>query len=144
MPHGRRIFNTNIHQQLRKELRSWKTKWAEHLLSRFENTKYFQKIRSSQIQSSAYSIDAEEFKEFLGSLFSLSNPLPPNDEDKTLIRYIPQLSLPELEIALKGIANLRSADEEGIVVEMIKYANIHFKEDLLFFVESRITSFHFL
>ena len=29
------------------------------------------------------------------------------------------------------MANLRSADEEGIVVEMIKHANIVFKEDLL-------------
>ena len=46
-------------------------------------------------------------------------------------RSIPAFSLPELETALKGMANLRSADEEGIVVEMIKHINIHFKEHLL-------------
>ena len=32
------------------------------------------------------------------------------------------------------MANLRSVDEEGIVVEMINHANIPFKEDLLKFL----------
>ena len=87
----------------------------------------FQTTRSSPIKSSAYSIDAGPFKEFLKNIFSSSDLLLPNDEDKTLIRSIPPFSLPELEIALKGMANLRSADEEDIVVEMITYANMFFK-----------------
>ena len=93
--HDRKIFSKNIHKQSRKELRSWRIKWADHLLSRFENTKYFQKIRSYLIQSSACSIDAEKFKEFLGILCSSSDLLLPNDEDKTSIRSYPPFSLPE-------------------------------------------------
>ena len=123
---------TKIHKQSRKELRTWKTKRAVHLLSRFENTKYFQKIISSPIQSSAYSIDAEKFKQFCGLFFSSSDPLLPNDEDKTLIRSIPSFSLPELEIALKGMANLRGADKDGMEIELINYSSISFKESLLY------------
>ena len=38
----------------------------------------------------------------------------------------------DLENALKGIAILRGADEDGVVVEMIKYSSISFKESLLY------------
>ena len=38
----------------------------------------------------------------------------------------------KMEIALKGMANLRGADKDEIVVEMIKHYNIYFKEMLLF------------
>ena len=37
----------------------------------------------------------------------------------------------ELEVALKSMKNLKSADESGIVVEMIKYANEVFKSVLV-------------
>ena len=43
-----------------------------------------------------------------------------NDLDKALIQSITPVSLPEFGTAFKGITNLRSADAEGIVVEMIK------------------------
>ena len=39
----------------------------------------------------------------------------------------------ELETALKSMKNLRSADESGLVVEMIKYANESFKSALVTF-----------
>ena len=38
---GRRILSKRIHKQARRELREWKLKWTEHLLEKFENTKYF-------------------------------------------------------------------------------------------------------
>ena len=49
------------------------------------------------------------------------------------MQYISPFSLPELEIALKGITNLSNADKEGIVVEMIKHADVSFKQLLLKF-----------
>ena len=131
---GRRKLSKLIHKQSRKELRMWKAKWAEYLLEKFENTKYLQKIKISPIKSSACPIDAESFASFLGTLYSSSNPLTTTEEDTKAIRSIPEFSLDELEAALKGIANLRSADEDGIVVEMIKYANESFKEALLGFL----------
>ena len=103
---------------------------AEHLLERFENTKYLQKIKIVSVQSSACPIDSEEFAKFLGTLFSCSFPLTPNDEDKYAIQRIPAFRLEELDIALKGMAILRGADEDGIVVEMIKHSSISFKESL--------------
>ena len=120
---GRRKLSKLIHKQSRKELRMWKAKWAEYLLEKFENTKYLQKIKISPIKSSACPIDAEAFASFLGTLYSSSNPLTTTEEDTKAIRSIPEFSLDELEAALKGMTNLRSADEDGIVVEMIKYAN---------------------
>ena len=50
-----------------------------------------------------------------------------------MIQFIQMFTLDELERALKAMSNLRSADEDGIVVEMIKYANIQFKEALIIF-----------
>ena len=111
----------------------WKTKWAEHLLQKFENTKYLQKIKSVPIRSSACAIDAKEVVSFLGTLFSSSGLLTTIDEDKKMIQFIPMFTLDELERALKAMSNLRSADEDGIVVEMIKYANLKFKEALIIF-----------
>ena len=106
---------------MRKELRLWKFKYTEYLLSKFENTKHLQKIHKAPIQSLACPIDKEDFEYFLGSLFSFSNPQIPNDEDKHSIRSIPIFSLKELEMALKSMKNLKNADESDIVTEMIKY-----------------------
>ena len=50
-----------------------------------------------------------------------------------MIQSIPIFSLQELDSALKTMSNLRSTDEDGMVVEMIKYANIEFKEALIIF-----------
>ena len=76
-PHDGKILNKKIHKQSRKELRLWKTKWVEHRLERFENTKFLQKIKIAPVQSSACPIDSEEFAKFLGILFSSSSPLTP-------------------------------------------------------------------
>ena len=83
------------------------------------------------IQSSACPIDKETFGSFLGSLFSSPNPLLPNDADKMMIRFIESFTLEELETVLKGMKNLKSADDEDIVIEMIKYANETFKIALI-------------
>ena len=48
-----------------------------------------------------------------------------------MIQSIPIFALEELERALKAMSNLRSADEDVIVVEVIKYMNLQFKEALL-------------
>ena len=50
-----------------------------------------------------------------------------------MIQSIPIFVLEELERALKAMSNLRSADEDGIVVEIIQFANIQFKEALCIF-----------
>ena len=49
-----------------------------------------------------------------------------------MIQSIQIFSLQELE-ALKAMSNLRSTDEDGLVVEIIKYANSAFKEALIIF-----------
>ena len=54
------------------------------------------------------------------------------------MQSIPPFSLPELETALQGIANLRSADAENIVVEMMQHANVPFKELLMTFLNQAL------
>ena len=48
-----------------------------------------------------------------------------------MIRSIPNFTLEELEIAVKGMKNLKSVDDQGIVIEMIKYTNESFKAALI-------------
>ena len=54
-----------------------------------------------------------------------------SDDEKMKIQDIPPFQFEELERALKGMTNLRGADEDGVVVEMIKYASKSFKITLL-------------
>ena len=53
------------------------------------------------------------------------------DDDKKMIQSIKIIFLEEMEHIFKGMSNLRSADEDGIAVEMIEYANIEFKDALV-------------
>ena len=39
--------------------------------------------------------------------------------------------MPELETALKALSNMRCADEEEIVAEMVKHSSAQFKDELL-------------
>ena len=64
----------------------------------------------------------------------------------TNIRYaddIPPFQFEELERVLKGMTNLRGADEDGVVVEMIKYASKSFKDTLLSFYIQRLLDVFF-
>ena len=97
-------------------------KCAEPLLERFEKTKYLRKIKVIPVQSTVCPIDSKEFAKFLGALFSSSFLLTPDDKDKFVFQQFSQFRLEEIEIALKGMANLCGIDEDGIVVEMIKQA----------------------
>ena len=45
---------------------------------------------------------------------------------------IPQFDFQELESALKGTANPRGADEDGVIIEMIKYVAKLFIDILLY------------
>ena len=94
-------------------------------MPKLENTEYLQKVSCVPIRSPACVVDANEFASFFS--ISSSNLLTTTDDDKNIIQSISIFSLEELERALKGMSNLRSADEDGIVVAMIKYANIKFK-----------------
>ena len=114
-------------------MHEWKPTWTKYLLEKFENTKYLQKIKIAPVQTEVCPIDAEAFASFLGILYSSPTPLRTSDEDRNLIQSIPSFSLVELEKASKNMSNLRSADVDGIVVEMIKHADTPFKESLLHF-----------
>ena len=134
----RKDMSKKIQKQVRKEVRLWKTKWAEYLLLKFMNTKYFQKINISQIRSAACPIDSEAFASFLEELFSNEAHLIASDDEKMKIQDIPPFQFEELERVLKGMTNLRGADEDGVVVEMIKYASKSFKITLLSFYNQRL------
>ena len=54
-----------------------------------------------------------------------------NDIDKIQIRRIPKFQIEELDIALQGMANLKDANEHGIIIEMVKHVTRTFKETLI-------------
>ena len=90
--------------------------WGEHFLQNFENIKYLQKINSAPRQASVCPIESEDFASFLRNIFASSSPLIPSNLDKEPIQRIPQFQMEELDIALQSMANLKSADESGIVI----------------------------
>ena len=82
----RKDMSKKIQKQVRKEVRLWKTKWAEYLLQKFVNTKYLQNINISQIRSAACPIDSEAFASFLEELFSNEVHLIASDDEKMKYR----------------------------------------------------------
>ena len=63
----------------------------------------------------------KEFASFFEVSFSGEVYLIPNENDKIKVEYIQSSKIKELESTSKGFGNLRSVDEIGVVVEMIKY-----------------------
>ena len=61
----RRNLSKAISKVSRQELRRWRTLWADHLLQRFRNTKYLQKVNIDPIQNKACPIDDDSFADFL-------------------------------------------------------------------------------
>ena len=80
--------------------------------------------------SSACPVDAETFKDFIGTIFASATPLV-GTADLESIRSIPRFSIEELNDALAKLSNLRCEDDDGVVAEMLKYANDKLKEELL-------------
>ena len=69
----RRQLSKAIAKQARKELRSWRTLWANHLLERLKNTKFLQKINVDPVKSVACPVDSSDFAVFLNNLFTSSS-----------------------------------------------------------------------
>ena len=63
----RRKLSKRIAKQPRKELRSWRHLCASHLLGRFENTKFLEKIKVDMVISSACPVEPDDFADFLQS-----------------------------------------------------------------------------
>ena len=59
------------------------------------------------------------------------------------MRDIPHFQFEELASSLKGMANLRGADEDGIDVEMIKYVSKSFKDTLSSFYNRKLLDGYF-
>ena len=49
------------------------------------------------------------------------------DENKKMIQSLPIILLKILNNILQGISNLRRANDDGIMVEVIEYENVKFK-----------------
>ena len=126
-----------LQRQARTELRLWKTKWAEYLLQKFANTKYLQTINSSPIRSAACLIDSEAFASFPEEFLPNEAHLIPSEDDKIKQLDSSPFQFEELGSALQGMANLHGADEDGVVVEIIKYASKPSKDTLLSFYNQR-------
>ena len=126
----RRELSKQILKQSRRELRTWRTRWADHMLTRMRNTKFLQKINTEPYQRKTCSIHDDEFAGFLNEIFS-SDRTRHFHFDKSLIHDIPLFTTAELDEALLGLANLRASDEEGCVVELLKYASSDLKDELL-------------
>lgn len=90
-------------KQARSELRCWRSLWANHLLARFSNLKYLQKVNSSPVKKQACPIDPDNFATFLEELFAC--PGRENLEmNMEILRSIPYFSMPELDTALKALS----------------------------------------
>ena len=114
----------------RRELRSWRSLWTTHLLEKFKNTKFLQKIKTDPIKSHACPVEANDFADFLQSIFQFETPIT-DDIDEELLLQIKPMTLQELEKALTSLSNLRCADNDGLVAEMLKFGNQDLKIEIL-------------
>ena len=101
-------------------MRKWRTLWADHLLSQFRNIRFLQRINIDPIKSQACPIDDDIFADSLEDLFSSDDGSILSSMDYALLSEIPEFSMDELEYSLRKLSNLKCADENGIVAEMIK------------------------
>ena len=83
-PIRRRPLSKRIANQSRKEKLPWRTLRSSHLLQRFENTKFLQKVQVDQIKSSACPVESDESAVFLESIYQSSNAIT-NDIDPELL-----------------------------------------------------------
>ena len=126
----RKRLSKAIFKLARQELRTWRTMWADCLLTKFRNTKHLQKINIDPIQSQACPIDDADFAEFLEQLFEA----PPEDIERAWnypLVSIPLFVMGDLDKALSQLSNLRCCDEDGITAEMIKYNSDGMKAAIL-------------
>ena len=71
------------------------------------------------------------FRIISSNIFASSSLLIPSNLDKEQIQRIPPFQIEEFDIALQSMANLKSADASGIVIEMVKHATNTFKDNLV-------------
>ena len=128
-PVSRRMLSKKIHKQARQELRCWRTLWSEHLLTKFRNTKFIQKVNIDPVKQQACPIESDLFADFLGDLFK--SPNLPEVVDRSTLQNIDPFSLEELNRSLQHLSNLRAADEDGLVAEMLKHGSDLMKDELL-------------
>ena len=110
----------------RRELRTWRTLCVNHVLEKFRNTKFLQKINVDPVKFKVYQVDPEAFVSFLQDIFS-SSVSSVLESDLIMISSIRPFSADELDIGLKQLSNLRYEDENGPITEMIKYGSAKLK-----------------
>ena len=59
--HRRTQLSKGISKLSRRELRAWRLLWSEHLLRKFRNTKYLQKIMIGPVHGKAYPVEDADF-----------------------------------------------------------------------------------
>ena len=131
-PRLRKVLSKDIQKCARRELRAWRTLWADYLLTKFRNTKFIQKINTDPIQHKSCSIPPNLFRNFLGQLFrgnSVNDDVYDIDLDD--LESIPLFSMEELENGLVHLNNLRAVDECGLCAEMLKVGSDLMKRHLL-------------
>ena len=94
------------------------------------------------MKSNACPIDSNDFANFLEELFHSSDSIC-GDIDRQILCSIQCFTTEELDNALKSMSNLRSGDENGLVAEMLKYANESFKAEMLYYFNEMIHSGNF-
>ena len=66
----------------------------------------------------------------MSEIFDSNAPVPADNHDANF-SAIPSFTMAELNTALRQLANLRCADEQGLVAEMIKHGSPKLKHELI-------------
>ena len=87
----RKILSKRISKLIRRELRIWRSKWTDHLLTTFSNLKFIKKINTAPVQNQACPIEGEQFADFLSTLFSDTSNQCVIQADFSLLALIPKI-----------------------------------------------------
>ena len=105
----RRQLSKMIAKQTRRELRAWRTLWAEFLLDKMKDVKHTQKINTDSIQKIVCPSEADDLSEFLEELFHSDHPLCA--EPQIIGITFPRFSLDEFEKVATELSNMKRADD---------------------------------
>ena len=122
----RRSLSKRILQKVRALKRIYQTRQLEATLTEFRGVRDLWRKFDSPVLKQKCDIDSDTFANSLAEIYENPTQHDYPEYDPASMEQIRPIDLPELKSAIAGLANGKSADEDGAVIELLKSASDDF------------------